>query len=234
VILVCAATGTEAAACRAGIADAGAAGYEVLTTGVGPERAAAALRRRLASAGTSPSLVVSSGFAGALTEGVDPLAWVTASALYQRTGDGALAAVDGVGLRVVPDALACAFVTSRAVESGGSGAALRGACLPPPCCVDMESAALARVCSSRAVAFAVLRLVTDAPAKPLAAVASPLAAALAADGIAARVRHALRAAGTAVREPRAAAGFLRDTAVWRERLRGGWRDRAPAFALLVM
>ena len=42
-ILVCAATGAEAAACRQGVADAGVHDVQVLETGVGPERSAAAL-----------------------------------------------------------------------------------------------------------------------------------------------------------------------------------------------
>ena len=90
-ILVCAATGTEADACRRGIADAMAPGIEVLTTGVGPARATAALAERLLACGGGspaprPALIVSSGFAGALTAGLAPLAWVTASSVHRLVG----------------------------------------------------------------------------------------------------------------------------------------------------
>jgi hypothetical protein len=69
VILVCAATATETAACRAGIADAGAPGIEVLTTGVGPERAAAALRAWLRSVRPSTPASRSEAYAQGEREG---------------------------------------------------------------------------------------------------------------------------------------------------------------------
>ncbi|HET9598672.1 MAG TPA: hypothetical protein VFP65_24065, partial [Anaeromyxobacteraceae bacterium] len=155
-ILVCAATGTEAAACRRGIADAGAGDVEVMVTGVGPSRAATALGRRLGE--RRPSLVVSSGFAGALGAGVEPLSWVTASALYRLDGERAARVVLPPGLlRVADGATPCHLVTAgRVVASAIDG-------VPPPVTVDMESSALAEAAAAADVPFAVLRLVTDVP-----------------------------------------------------------------------
>ncbi|HZZ85747.1 MAG TPA: hypothetical protein VFE30_14495 [Anaeromyxobacteraceae bacterium] len=219
-ILVCAATGTEAGECRRGLA--GAAGFEVLAVGVGPERAAAALSRRLSGPGARPALVVSAGFAGALTPGLPPLFWATASALYRLDGGRAVpVALPPGALRVAAGATACAFLTAGEVLSAGAPAALTG-----PLAVDMESAGLAEVAAAAGIPAAVLRLVTDAPERPLPPLAHALAGALGARGLAARATHAARAAAEAARHPAQAAAFLRDTASWRERLREGWRERA--------
>ena len=228
-ILVCAATGTEAAACRRGIVDAAASGIEVLTTGVGPARAAGALVRRLrAGAGgltlppdQRPALIVSSGFAGALTAGISPLSWVTASSLHRLVGNHAVEVALPRGLlRVAEDAIACRVVSAdHAVAHGVSG-------VSEPAAVDMESAALAEIAAAAGLPFLVLRLVTDSPARPLAAVGQALAATLAASGAVSRAAHGARAALHAARAPTQAAAFVRDAMRWRAQLRAGWREHA--------
>ncbi len=225
-ILVCAATGTEAAACRRGVADAMAPGIEVLTTGVGPARAAAALADRLlACGGTSPeprpALIVSSGFAGALTAGLAPLAWVTASSVHRLVEGRAVEVALPRGLlRVAENAMACQVVSAdHAVAHGVLG-------LPEPAAVDMESAALAEVAAAAGLPFLVLRLLTDTPARPLATVGRSLAAALAAAGPATRAAYGVRAALDAARAPVRAATFVRDALRWRAELRAGWRGHA--------
>jgi Phosphorylase superfamily len=226
VILVCAATAAEARACREGLADAGARDAEVLRTGVGPARAGAALARRLAR-GPRPDLVVSSGFAGALTPDVALGAFVTASAVvHVRPSDGAiaLAALPRELIRVLPGALPCRVVTA--------GAVLREA--PPgiggPIACDMESAALADAAGSAGVPFAVLRMITDAPGAPLAPLGRLAADALAAAGPAARALHAARLAAEAVLHPAATATFVRESIGWCRILRAGWRERAGELA----
>jgi hypothetical protein len=221
VILVCAATGTEAGACRRGIADSGAAGFEVLATGVGPERAAAALSRRLAIPGERPDLVVSAGFAGALTEGIEPLAWVTASAVHRCLDGRAVPVPLGEGmLRLADGATPCDVVSTDAVLSQ----ALPG--LGHPAAVDMESGALAAVAGAAGVRFAVLRMVTDTPGHPLAAVGRRLAAAFGARDLASRAAHGARAAVDAAQAPLATLAFLREGVRWRNLLRAGWRRHA--------
>lgn len=243
-ILVCAATGTEAAACRRGIADAGARGIEVLTTGVGLERAADALTRWLATraGGATPSqdprpaLVVSSGFAGALSSAVEPLTWITASSVHRLVGGRADPRAVPIELprgllRVAQGALACHVISADHVLARGVPG------LPDPAAVDMESAALAGVAGAAGLPFLVLRLVTDAPSRPLAPLGRSLAAALAAHGIAGRAAHGARAALDAVLSPPRTLAFLREAMAWRDRLRAGWREHAsrgvPSWPILT-
>lgn len=222
-MLVCAATGTEARACRRGIDDAGAADCEVLRTGVGPERAAEALARRL-HLGPRPRLVVSSGFAGVLTAGLEQLSWVTARSVYLAAGGRAPepVAVPGELLRLAPGAAACAVITGGEVLAAGS---VR---LPGPLAADMESAGLARVAAAAGVAFSVLRLVTDTPALPLSPLGRGAAAVLGGSGVLERAAHAARVAAVAARDPAHAWEFVRESHGWCQRLRAGWRERALA------
>jgi nucleoside phosphorylase len=229
VILVCAATRTEAAACRRGIADAGAPDIEVLTTGVGPARAAAALARRLRTgAGHAPltperrpALVVSSGFAGALTAGLAPLDWVTSSSIHRLVDGRAVElALPPGALRTAVDAIACRIVSAEhAIAHAVAG-------VSAPAAVDMESAALAEVAAAAGLPFLVLRLLTDTPARPLPAVGRALAATLAAAGALSRAAHCARAALDAALAPTVAAAFVRDALRWRAGLRAGWREHA--------
>ena len=228
-ILVCAATGTEAAACRRGIADACASGFEVLKTGVGTEPAALALRRWLgARAGGAtptsprrPALVVSSGFAGALSSDIAPLAWVTASSVHRLVDGRTLPVVLPGGLiRVAERATACHVISTDQVLGHGVAG------LADPAAVDMESAGLAEAAAEAGIPFLVLRLVTDTPARPMASLGRSLASALAAHGVASRTTQGLRAALDAARSPMHALAFVRESLGWCDRLRAGWCDHA--------
>jgi uncharacterized membrane protein len=217
-VLVCAATATEAAACEAGIADAAVDGLEVLRTGVGPERAAGALRARL-RAGPAPALVVSSGFAGA--EGVAVGALVTADAIARlEAGRTVAVALPSGTLRLAPGATPVLVATAGEVSAPPAG---RG-----PCAIDMESAALAVVAAEAGLAFAVLRLVTDTPAAPLPAIARSAAAALSARAVGARARLLARAARDVLAGPREAVALVAASRGWTRLLRAGWRARAAA------
>ena len=155
-ILACAASRTEAGACAV-------EGVEVLRTGVGPARAAAALTRRLAR-GPRPSLVVSSGFAGALSAHLPLHACITAGAVHRLEGGRAVPLALGPGaLRMAQGLPRCALLSASVVTRATAPA------LPAPSVVDMESAALAEVAAAAGVPFAVLRIVTDTPAAPFPA-----------------------------------------------------------------
>lgn len=209
-ILVCAATRTEAGACAA-------AEVEVLRTGVGPARAAAALESRLAS-GPPPGLVVSSGFAGALTGGLALHGCVTAGALFRLEQGRAEPVPLAPGrLRAAPGAAPCALLSADRVT--GTAAAR----LPAPAAVDMESAALAEVAARHGLAFAVLRVITDTPSAPFPRFVDELAAALAAGPGRAGLAAAARAAGGAVRTPGAALRFVRSSLAARRELARAWR-----------
>jgi putative membrane protein len=223
--LVCAATRTEAGACRRGLRALGAR-VEVLRTGVGPERAARALRARLA-AGPPPALVVSSGFAGALTPDLPARTIVTARALW-RLADGRPVAVSMApgALRAAPGAIPVEIVTTGHVVTAGAPR------VPAPAAVDMESAALAEVAAEAGAPFAVLRLVTDTPAARLPPLAARIAAAASAHG-AARGPHALAAAWLALRAPAGALRFARTALGWTRALADAWSARADWLAGLI-
>lgn len=218
-ILVCAPTRVEAAACRRGLADARARGVEVLRTGVGPSRAAAALSARLRH-GAPPSLVVSSGFAGALTGGIPLHALVTAAGLHRLGPEGAVAVTLPPGaLRLAAGALPCQVATGDAVRLGGPSP------LAPPAAVDMESAALAETAAAAGVQVEVLRVVTDTPGHPFPSFVRALGTALSAGSASARLAAAVRAAAGAARRPVQAIAFARSSLAAARALRAAWRER---------
>lgn len=212
-ILACAATRTEAGACAA-------SGVEVLRTGVGPERAGAALTRRLAR-GPRPSLIVSSGFAGALSADLPLHACITARTVSRLEDGRAVAVPLGPGaLRAAPGAPRCALLSASHVTRAEVPA------LPPPSAVDMESAALAEVAAAAGIPFAVLRVVTDTPAAPFPSFVADLGAALGAGSASARLGAAARAARSVIRSPGAALTFARVSLAARRALAGAWHEGA--------
>lgn len=221
-IVVCAATWAEAVACRRGIADARAVALEVLRTGVGPERAGAALHARLERP-PRPRLVVSSGFAGALSPDLDVGARVTARRVHALAGGRAEEVeLPAALLRLAPGARPVELVSGEDVI-----AVVRA--LPSPAAADMETAALARVAAEANVPFTALRVVTDTPSAPLPPVARSLAAAHRARGLA-RARHGVQALADAARRPGETARFLRRSVGWCRTLRETWRAAAPLVA----
>ncbi len=190
----------------------------MLLTGVGPQRAARALAARLAH-GSLPDLVVSSGFAGALTTTLALSSWITAVRLCEWEGDSRVAVEDVELLPAFPHLVACEVLSSSTLAS----TVLEGA---DPIAVDMESVALAREAGRRGVPFTVVRLVTDTPAQPLPAFLAPFTAALAATTSRARVAHAARGIRSALADPRAAAQLLADGPRWLRALEEGWRTFA--------
>jgi hypothetical protein len=220
VILVCAPTRVEAAACRRGLADARARGVEVLRTGVGPSRAAAALSARLRH-GAPPSLVISSGFAGALTGGIPLHALVTAAGLHRLGPDGGAIAVTlpPGALQVAAGALPCQVATGDAVRLGGPPP------LAAPAAVDMESAALAETAAAAGVPFEVLRVITDTPGHPFPPFVRALGTALSAGSASARLAAAVHAAAGAARRPVQAIAFVRSSLAAARALRAAWRER---------
>ncbi len=211
-ILVCAATRTEATACGA------AADVEVLRTGVGPERAAAALRRRLAR-GLRPTLVVSSGFAGELSGPLPLHGCVTATAVLRlEAGRAVPIPLEPGALRVVPGVLRCAVLSAAGVTRTMPPG------LPPATAVDMESAALAEVAGWAGIPFAVLRVITDTAAAPFPAFVGDLAGAMASRAAGARLRMATRALAAGVRSPGAVLSLVRSSLASRRALSAAWRS----------
>lgn len=220
-IVVCAATATEAGACRRGIDAARTRGLEVLRTGVGPARAAAALSRRLGEP-PRPALIVSSGFAGALSPGLARHSPATARALLDESGV-ALPLPPGQ-LWLAPGAAPCELIAASAVVRADERRARAGAAA----LVDMESLALARLADAAGIPFAVLRIVTDTPAAPFPPFVNRIGAALSAHRPRSRVAHAAGAISGALRSPGPALAFVRASLEARRALREAWRLRAGA------
>jgi hypothetical protein len=158
-ILVCTATATETRACRRGLR--GASGFEVLPTGMGPERAERALANRL-KRGPRPDEIHSTGFAGSRVPRIEVGTWILATRLR---GPGlAELALDSSSwkARLERAGIAHECVSLQSVERvAGAGAKLDSDT------VDMESSALARVARKHGIPFHVLRLVSDSPALPI-------------------------------------------------------------------
>jgi hypothetical protein len=218
-ILVCAATGAEHDACNRGILASGRAGHEMLLTGVGPTHAARRLEERLAR-GVLPDLIVSSGFAGALSSTLALATWITGVRVGEWNGV-ARVPVEGVSLVAGPPGLVrCEVLSSSALLSGGvtidEGAT--------PVAADMESAALAREAARKDVPFAIVRLISDTPAHPLPQFVSPFAAALSATTMTSRLTSAGRGLREAIADPRGVVRLLRESSVWLRDLEEGWRN----------
>lgn len=224
-VLVCAATRAEHDACKRGLLASARSDREMLFTGVGPHRAARSLDERL-SRGALPDLVVSSGFAGALSPTIALSSWVTASRVVEWN-DGARVPVLGVELvEGPPGLLRCEVVSSSTLlSSKAAGLTDDGA---EPLVVDMESAALAREAARRGVAFAVVRLVSDTPAKPLPSFLAPFAAAMAATNTSSRVALAGRGIRQALADPRGLLALATEGPEWLRQLEAGWQTLAFA------
>ncbi len=215
-ILICAATRTEATACRAGPE------LEVLRTGVGPVRAAAALRRRLVR-GVRPALVVSSGFAGALPGPLPLHGCITATELLRlEAGRAVPVALPPGTLRVLPGAARCAVLSAAAVTRAAPS------CPSAATAVDMESAALAEVAAGAGIPFAVLRVISDTAAAPFPAFVADLAAAMASGAPGERLRAATRAVAAGIRLPGAVVSLVRSSLASRRALAAAWRSARGA------
>jgi hypothetical protein len=221
VILVCAATGIEARACRRGIHDAhGDTRFRVLQTGVGARAARDALQSHLAR-GERPSAVVSTGFAGATGHGLDLGRWVVAAEVARETAADLLAPPAWVSaLRTRLEAVPVRCLQVDAVWIGEGAAALPGAL---PRVVDMESHALAELAQEAGLPFVCCRVVSDTPSLPLPQAFRHLTAAATGGRPLERLRSAGRGAADALGAPRALARYLAASRRLPQALAEGWR-----------
>jgi hypothetical protein len=175
-----------------------------------------------------PDVVVSSGFAGALSPTLALSSWITGVRVSEwDAGDSLLLEVDGVALVYAPGLEHCDVISSRTLVVPGSSSPLpdqpnASPRANVPCVVDMESAALAREARRRGVGFAVARLVSDTPAHPLPAFMAPFATALAATAAGERLVAGGRGLYAAAGDPRAVVRFLTESAAWLRALEDGW------------
>ncbi len=201
-ILVCAATRAEHDACARG-----APALEHLLTGVGAANAAQALAERLG--GSTPTLIVSTGFAGALRAGLDVGTWVTASSLK----DGA------ASLHTAPaPAVTVAFVSSDIL--------VQGSVTVDGDAVDMESVALSRVAAEHNIPLMILRMISDTPANPLPTFLGGFTAGMAATTSRGKLGGFARGLRGVLKDPRGVARVVREGAQWTRDLESGWRGFA--------
>lgn len=152
-ILICAATAAEARACERGVNNAGLK-FEILRTGVGFEKARGTLSKRLRD-GARPDLIVSTGFAGSLTEDIPLHSWIVA----KKVLSGERQVVGDKNLRAsFAGATSCDLMSVPKLVPKRERA---------PMAVDMESAVLGELADAQNIPFLVLRFVTDTPASPL-------------------------------------------------------------------
>lgn len=160
-ILICAATKTEANACKKGIAAAGLANrFEILRTGIGPAEAAETLKSRLQTA-PKPIRILSGGFAGSWSTEIERGDWITCGGVANELGDWiSLQPIEGARVTTICSVaeildLAPAPLLQKLADRGW------------PVTVDMETFALAQVAQNHEIPLSVLRYVTDSPRHPL-------------------------------------------------------------------
>lgn len=226
-ILICAATAVEARACRAGIENARAGErFEILQTGMGLRSAEAALRKRLGGSARA-SGVVSSGFAGAKSPGLELGTWVVAEAVV-RAGAGDLATAGLLAGRLSRASLRWSkarCLSRESVSHAGEDLAQAGDALV----VDMESFALAQVAREAGLPFEVFRLISDTPAEPIPEAVGMLAGVATADGVGQRARRLWTGSLQALTSPSAMVGFVRRSIALPTQLAQGWEELARAW-----
>ncbi len=218
-VLVCAATGIEARACRAGARQAKSDAVEVLQTGMGVVAAADALRRRL-SASPRPRWLISSGFAGSRDESVGLGTWLFASSLMHGSLDVPVSGLlDGALMKVPLPARSAAFVTVDLVH-GPEDEAQAGVA------VDMESAALGSLAYDAGIPFDVLRVVSDTVVEPVPKALALFSAAVLEKEAAVRRRALTRSLSVAAQSPKALVDFVLRTVFLPRVLADGWAHLA--------
>ena len=150
-ILICAATAFEFKACCAV-----GPGVSVICTGMGPERARASLESYLRYCGNDvPDLIISSGFAGSLSDTLQPGDWVCTQSDFPFL----IAPVKGCEVEFIssPDLVDNRYGSAFIATAGSH---------KKPLAVDMESDSLGEVCKKRGIPFLGLRVISDSPQKP--------------------------------------------------------------------
>jgi nucleoside phosphorylase len=176
-ILLCAATVFEAKACQNGINRTHSrSSFEVLQTGMGPEKCFQALHHRLKNLKKpSPQLILSTGFAGSLIEGLNRSTWISA---YQCSSwkCSTWESSDELKVLQVNDELLKPYLTRtplewnpvqiHSVETLMTHKTTQR--LPSSAqAVDMESFTIIETAQNYGIPAQVLRLISDTPNSPI-------------------------------------------------------------------
>lgn len=216
-VLVCAATRTEADAARAGIKLAGLESkFETLPVGIGPEKAAESLKRRL-DAGSHPSLIVSTGFAGSWSEELDIGAWIGAPVISNELGDHVPTQNVPTGATRV-SLCSVSEIFSEPLQALVQPLKVQGL----PVAVDMESFAIVQVAQNHAIDASVLRYITDSPAHPLPAFVRHFTDAVVRKDVLQRTLSIYAGGRSLMGHPASLGKFLKASLGWRSELIKGW------------
>ncbi len=223
VILVCAATSVEARACRKGVDQARAsARYEILQTGMGLEKARAALENRLLDSGRPRvSLVISTGFAGSWTRSLSAGAWISGASIESHLAEQRFDL--GLGLNSFSASLARVISISQACSEGEAGVFVDS---DLPIAVDLESSSLAEVCRDRGIPFQILRLISDSPDAPLPRCIGCFASVFTAPSAREKFRSLLQGLSLVIAEPLSLARFIARGTKLPSLLSQGWKEIA--------
>ena len=228
-ILICAATTTEAKACLAGLALAkNGHSFGVLQTGMGRAAARRSLQNYLKE-NAKPNLVISTGFAGSLNENAQVGSWVCGVSLRHGFSPSEVACT------VLPPSVRavmadnCAFGRVRAVdlvvtehidETHNADEA-----------VDMESYGLFEVCRAHEIGFSILRLISDTPSDPLPAAIKTFSSMFLSAQPSAKGRAFFQGASQLMRSPKSFALFAIKASRLREDLTQGWLKIADSWPM---
>lgn len=218
-ILVCAATFAEARACKSGIASAGLDNvFEVLKTGVGLKQARRSLKKRL-EFGASPDLIISAGFAGAMSRELIIKQWVTADGvvLHEENRRVSYSALP------IPSFQRVVLTSSDELVVNHQALAIENTIGGKFFCVDMESAGLCEVAQSKNIKFAVLRMITDTPQDPLPKFLLSFIQANQATNLSSRMKHGLNGLTETARDPSGLKQLIFHGTEWTKKLSEGWK-----------
>jgi nucleoside phosphorylase len=214
--LICSATNIEAHACREGILSSGNH-LEVLQTGVGFRHAKNSLTSYLKK-NKKPSLLVSTGFAGALSRDIPIHSWVTATKILKDHSE-----LDPRGLVRAPSfAIKSALITTPHLtrQDGKSEQLVKS--IGTPLAVDMESAVLYEICLEHEIPFMALRLITDTPDCPLPAFISTWTEVLSQDGFSNKFSLGLKGLQQTFSDVGGVFRLVGSGSRWPEMLKTGW------------
>ena len=231
-ILVCAATAAEVSACKRGIDAAGSVSksFEVLHTGMGMKAAGNRLKEHLAALEVvrgTPSLVISSGFAGVWRGSMEIGFWVGANEFWREERKDDIASFTPVGSLSVwkPKDVdtVCPLISVDVIQKIPN---LPESLSRGPLCVDMETAGLAEVASEKKIPFGVLRMITDTPDQPLPDFVSTFTQAISVADLGDKAKLGKLGLQQVLVDPLSVGRFLRSGKKWSDWLAHGWQERA--------
>jgi hypothetical protein len=238
-IIICAATAAEVAACKKGIEAAGSVSksFEILHTGMGMKAARTRLAERLAALEVireTPKLIISSGFAGVWRGSLEIGAWVSANEFWkEERADGVINFYridhEPVWKSKGVDTF-CPIVSVDVIQKLPS---LPAELSTGSLCVDMETAGLAEVAKEKGIPFGVLRMITDTPEQPLPEFVSVFAQAIHSPELGDKAKLSGRGLQQVFSDPLSVARFLKSGKKWSDWLARGWQERSEAIAASV-